>query len=573
MKYILVTGGVISGIGKGIIASSVGTILKSCGLRVTAIKIDPYINIDAGTFSPYEHGEVFVLDDGGEVDLDLGNYERFLDIRLTKDNNLTTGKIYQSVINKERRGDYLGKTVQVVPHITDAIQEWVMRQARVPVDDDGVEPQICVIELGGTVGDIESMPFIEAFRQFQFKVKRENFCNIHVSLVPQPSATGEQKTKPTQNSVRELRGLGLSPDLIMCRCSTPLENSVKEKISMFCHVEPEQVICVADVSSIYRVPLLLEDQGVVGYFCQRLDLPIETRPRKMLTKWKEMSDRYRLLEQCSIALVGKYTKFTDSYASVIKALEHSALAISHKLEIKYIDSADLEPNTLTEEPVKYHEAWQKLCSADGILVPGGFGVRGTEGKIQAINWARKQKKPFLGTEWAVSVAGSHGDAIIFTARKTLKLSIPIILHVHYMAKSMWTPARQTSHSKIMGRLYGDVEYVDERHRHRFEVNPELKEHFEGKGFHFVGQDVEGERMEVIELDDHPYFVGVQYHPEFTSRPIKPSPPYFGLLLASAGKLQSYLHKGCRLSPRDTYSDRSGSSTPDSEIAECSISQE
>uniref|UniRef100_A0A673ZB32 CTP synthase n=1 Tax=Salmo trutta TaxID=8032 RepID=A0A673ZB32_SALTR len=485
MKYILVTGGVISGIGKGIIASSVGTILKSCGLRVTAIKIDPYINIDAGTFSPYEH---------------------------------------------------------VVPHITDAIQEWVMRQARVPVDDDGVEPQICVIELGGTVGDIESMPFIEAFRQFQFKVKRENFCNIHVSLVPQPSATGEQKTKPTQNSVRELRGLGLSPDLIMCRCSTPLENSVKEKISMFCHVEPEQVICVADVSSIYRVPLLLEDQGVVGYFCQRLDLPIETRPRKMLTKWKEMSDRYRLLEQCSIALVGKYTKFTDSYASVIKALEHSALAISHKLEIKYIDSADLEPNTLTEEPVKYHEAWQKLCSADGILVPGGFGVRGTEGKIQAINWARKQKKPFL-------------DANSTEFDPESKHPVVIDMPEHnpgQMGGTMRLGKRRTifkTTNSILRRLYGDVEYVDERHRHRFEVNPELKEHFEGKGFHFVGQDVEGERMEVIELDDHPYFVGVQYHPEFTSRPIKPSPPYFGLLLASAGKLQSYLHKGCRLSPR------------------------
>uniref|UniRef100_A0A8C6P3L5 CTP synthase n=1 Tax=Nothobranchius furzeri TaxID=105023 RepID=A0A8C6P3L5_NOTFU len=397
MKYILVTGGVISGIGKGIIASSVGTILKSCGLRVTAIKIDPYINIDAGTFSPYEHGEVFVLDDGGEVDLDLGNYERFLDIRLTRDNNLTTGKIYQSVINKERRGDYLGKTVQVVPHITDAIQEWVVKQAKVPVDGDETEPQVCVIELGGTVGDIESMPFVEAFRQFQFKVKRENFCNIHVSLIPQPSATGEQKTKPTQNSVRELRGLGLSPDLIMCRCTTALENSVKEKISMFCHVEPQQVICVHDVLSIYRVPLLLEDQGVVGYLSRRLNMPIETKSRQMLTKWKEMSDRSdRLLEQCSIALVGKYTKFSDSYASVIKALEHSALAINHKLEVKYIDSAYLEPSTLQEEPVKYHEAWQKLCSADGVLVPGGFGVRGTEGKIHAINWARKQKKPFLG---------------------------------------------------------------------------------------------------------------------------------------------------------------------------------
>ncbi|XP_041867404.1 CTP synthase 1 [Melanotaenia boesemani] len=585
MKYILVTGGVISGIGKGIIASSVGTILKSCGLHVTAIKIDPYINIDAGTFSPYEHGEVFVLDDGGEVDLDLGNYERFLDIRLTRDNNLTTGKIYQSVINKERRGDYLGKTVQVVPHITDAIQEWVVKQAKVPVDDDQVEPQVCVIELGGTVGDIESMPFVEAFRQFQFKVKRENFCNIHVSLVPQPSATGEQKTKPTQNSVRELRGLGLSPDLIMCRCTTALENSVKEKISMFCHVEPKQVICVHDVSSIYRVPLLLEDQGVVSYLSQRLNMPIETKPRKMLTKWKEMSDRSdRLLEQCSIALVGKYTKFSDSYASVIKALEHSALAISHKLEVKYIDSAHLEPSTLQDEPVKYHEAWQKLCSADGILVPGGFGVRGTEGKIHAINWARKQKKPFLGVclgmqlavcEFARNVLGwTDANSTEFHPESEHPVVIDMPEHnPGQMGGTMRLGKRRTifkSTNSVLRKLYGDAEYVEERHRHRFEVNPELKDHFEDKGFRFVGQDVEGERMEVIELDDHPYFVGVQYHPEFTSRPIKPSPPYLGLLLAAAGKLQSYLQKGCRLSPRDTYSDRSGSSTPDSEIAELKL---
>uniref|UniRef100_A0A3Q0R1R1 CTP synthase n=1 Tax=Amphilophus citrinellus TaxID=61819 RepID=A0A3Q0R1R1_AMPCI len=486
MKYILVTGGVISGIGKGIIASSVGTILKSCGLHVTAIKIDPYINIDAGTFSPYEH---------------------------------------------------------VVPHITDAIQEWVVKQAQVPVDDDDVEPQVCVIELGGTVGDIESMPFIEAFRQFQFKVKRENFCNIHVSLIPQPSATGEQKTKPTQNSVRELRGLGLSPDLIMCRCSTALENSVKEKISMFCHVEPQQVICVHDVSSIYRVPLLLEDQGVVSYLSRRLNMPIETRPRKMLTKWKEMSDRSdRLLEHCSIALVGKYTKFSDSYASVIKALEHSALAISHKLEVKYIDSAYLEPSAMQEDPVKYHEAWQKLCSSDGILVPGGFGVRGTEGKIHAINWARKQKKPFL-------------DANSTEFDPETKHPVVIDMPEHnpgQMGGTMRLGKRRTifqTTNSILRKLYGDAEYVDERHRHRFEVNPELKSHFDEKGFRFVGQDVEGERMEVIELDDHPYFIGVQYHPEFTSRPIKPSPPYLGLLLAAAGKLQSYLQKGCRLSPR------------------------
>eukprot|EP00069_Balaena_mysticetus_P010021 bmy_01262T0 len=339
MKYILVTGGVISGIGKGIIASSIGTILKSCGLRVTAIKIDPYINIDAGTFSPYEHGEVFVLNDGGEVDLDLGNYERFLDINLYKDNNITTGKIYQHVINKERRGDYLGKTVQVVPHITDAVQEWVMNQAMVPVDGHKEEPQIC---LGGTIGDIEGMPFVEAFRQFQFKAKRENFCNIHVSLVPQPSATGEQKTKPTQNSVRALRGLGLSPDLVQ-----------------------NQVICIHDVSSTYRVPVLLEEQGIAKYFKERLDLPIGDSASNLLFKWRNMADRYeRLQKTCSIALVGKYTKLRDCYASVFKALEHSALAINRKLNLMYIDSIDLEQTTETEDPVKFHEAWQKLCKAE-----------------------------------------------------------------------------------------------------------------------------------------------------------------------------------------------------------------
>uniref|UniRef100_A0A8C1DQR7 CTP synthase n=1 Tax=Cyprinus carpio carpio TaxID=630221 RepID=A0A8C1DQR7_CYPCA len=554
MKYILVTGGVISGIGKGIIASSVGTILKSCGLHVTAIKIDPYINIDAGTFSPYEHGEVFVLDDGGEVDLDLGNYERFLDIRLTKDNNLTTGKIYQSVINKERRGDYLGKTVQVVPHITDAIQDWVMRQAKVPVDDDDVEPQVCVIE----VRQDEEREFL-----------RVTHCLVRDV---QPSATGEQKTKPTQNSVRELRGLGLSPDLIMCRCSTPLDNSVKEKISMFCHVEPEQVICVHDVSSIYRVPLLLENQGVVGYFCRRLNLPIETKPRKMLAKWKEMSDRSdRLLEQCSIALVGKYTKFSDSYASVIKALEHSALAISHKLEVKYVDSADLEASRLQEEPVRYHEAWQKLCSANlngvlllrRIVIPGGFGVRGTEGKIQAISWARKQKKPFLGVCLGMQLAVCEfarnmldwKDANSTEFDPETEHPVVIDMPEHnpgQMGGTMRLGKRRTifkTKNSILRKLYGDVDHVEERHRHRFEVNPELTQHFEEKGFRFVGQDVEGERMEVIELDDHPYFVGVQYHPEFTSRPIKPSPPYLGLLLAAAGRLPGYLQKGCRLSPR------------------------
>ncbi|KAM4796452.1 CTP synthase 2 [Rhinophrynus dorsalis] len=577
MKYILVTGGVISGIGKGIIASSIGTILKSCGLRVTAIKIDPYINIDAGTFSPYEHGEVFVLDDGGEVDLDLGNYERFLDIRLYRDNNITTGKIYQHVINKERRGDYLGKTVQVVPHITDAIQEWVMDQAKVPVDSDQEQPQICVIELGGTIGDIEGMAFVEAFRQFQFKAKRENFCNIHVSLVPQPTATGEQKTKPTQNSVRALRGLGLSPDLIVCRSNKPIEMAVKQKISMFCHVEPEQVIFVHDVSSTYRVPILLEEQGIIKYFKHRLDLPVDDQPSSQLLKWKQMADRYeRLTQTCSIALVGKYTKLSDCYTSVFKALEHSALSINHKLNLMYIDSAELEPSTKSEDPVKYHKAWEKLCKADGILVPGGFGMRGTEGKLHAITWARERKIPFLGVclGMQLAVVEFARNALMWKDANSTEFDSntkkPVVIdmpehHPGDMGGTMRLGKRKTvfkTNGSILKRLYGNLDFVEERHRHRYEVNPELAHEFEEKGLKFVGHDTEGQRMEIIELEDHPYFVGVQFHPEFSSRPLKPSPPYLGLMLAASGRLTMYLQNGCKLSPRDSYSDLSEGSTSD-----------
>lgn len=585
MKYILVTGGVISGIGKGIIASSIGTILKSCGLRVTAIKIDPYINIDAGTFSPYEHGEVFVLNDGGEVDLDLGNYERFLDINLYKDNNITTGKIYQHVINKERRGDFLGKTVQVVPHITDAIQDWVMNQAKVSVDGNKEDPQICVIELGGTIGDIEGMAFVEAFRQFQFKAKRENFSNIHVSLVPQPSATGEQKTKPTQNSVRALRGLGLSPDLIVCRSSTPIEMAVKEKISMFCHVNPEQVICIHDVSSIYRVPLLLEEQGVVKYFQERLDLPINDCSTNLLFKWKAMADRYERLQKiCSIALVGKYTKLRDCYASVFKALEHSALAINHKLNLMYIDSIDLEPVTKAEDPVKFHEAWQKLCLADGILVPGGFGIRGTLGKLQAISWARTKKIPFLGICLGMQLA------VIEFARNCLNLKdanstefepntpVPLVIDMPEhspgdLGGTMRLGLRRTvftSENSILKKLYGDVPYVEERHRHRYEVNPNLISQFENKDLCFVGEDVDGKRMEIIELTGHPYFIGVQFHPEFSSRPMKPSPPYLGLLLAATGNLNAHLQQMSKLSYSDVCSDISDDSFSEAKFAELDI---
>lgn len=335
MKYVLITGGVISGIGKGVISSSIGTLLKTHGVRVTSIKIDPYINIDAGTFSPYEHGEVFVLDDGGEVDLDLGNYERFLDITLHRDNNITTGKIYEHVIQKERKGDYLGKTVQVVPHITDAIQEWIERVAKIPVDaNDQLEPQACLIELGGTIGDIEGMPFIEALRQFQRRVGKDNFCVVHVSLVPEPKATGEQKTKPTQTSVRELRSLGLTPDLIIARCCGPLNESTKIKISSFCDVDNNCVIGLPDVSSVYKVPPLLEDSNLVEYFAKRLNLPLK-RNRRGLLRWRGLgSNQERALQEVHIALVGKYTKLEDSYASVIKALKHSAMKINRRLKIQ-----------------------------------------------------------------------------------------------------------------------------------------------------------------------------------------------------------------------------------------------
>uniref|UniRef100_H0VP48 CTP synthase n=1 Tax=Cavia porcellus TaxID=10141 RepID=H0VP48_CAVPO len=506
MKYILVTGGVISGIGKGIIASSIGTILKSCGLRVTAIKIDPYINIDAGTFSPYEHGEVFVLNDGGEVDLDLGNYERFLDINLYKDNNITTGKIYHHVIKKERRGDYLGKTVQVVPHITDAIQEWVMNQSKVPVDGNMEEPQICVIELGGTIGDIEGMPFVESLQTVPVQGKEREFLHIHVSLVPQPSATKEQKTKPTQNSVRALRGLGLSPDLIVCRSSTPIEMAVKEKISMFCHVNPEQVMCIHDVSSTYRVPVLLEQQGIVKHLKERLDLPVSNDSSSLLLKWGNMADRYERLQKiCSIALVGKYTKLRDCYASVFKALEHSALAINHKLNLMYIDSIDLEQDTKVQDPVKFNEAWQKLCMADGVLVPGGFGLRGTLGKIQAISWARTRKIPFLGVCLGMQLA------VIEFARNCLDMK--------------------------------DANSTEFEPGTPVPLVIDMPEHNPGD---LGGTMRLGLRRTIFKTQNsilnHPYFVGVQFHPEFSSRPMKPSPPYLGLLLAATGNLCAYLQQ-------------------------------
>ncbi|KAJ2513138.1 CTP synthase ura7 [Coemansia sp. RSA 2049] len=569
-KYIIVSGGVISGIGKGIIASSTGLLLKTLGLTVTSIKIDPYLNIDAGTLSPLDHGEVFVLDDGGEVDLDLGNYERYLNVTLTRDNNITTGKIYREVIDKERRGDYLGKTVQVVPHITNAIQDWVERVGGVATSSDhssGREPDVCIVELGGTVGDIESAPFIEAMRQFQFRVGHDNFCLIHVSLIPVVGAVGEQKTKPTQASVRDLRGLGLSPDILACRSAMPLEEGIRDKLAMFCQVTPQQIFSVHDCESLYHVPILLHQQGLVDVLTDRLKLAqlriapeIRADGDTLWQQWREFARRRaRDLDETAIAIVGKYTYLADSYISVVKALEHAALNVNRKVRICWVEASDLEPATMHKDPLKYHEAWQHLCAANGILVPGGFGERGVEGKVLAAKWAREHSVPYLGICLGLQVAvidfARHVCAMpqAFSAEFREDCEDPVVIFMPEIDRSTMggtmrlgsrptrfqdTPFARASKIKA---LYAGADEVHERHRHRYEVNPARVAEFEAKGLHFVGRDAEtGERMEILELEEHPYFVAVQYHPEYLTRPLNPSPPFLGLLLAASNQLGAYL---------------------------------
>jgi len=546
MKYVVVTGGVLSGLGKGITASSIGVLLKSAGLRLTSVKIDPYLNSDAGTMSPFEHGEVFVLDDGGEVDLDLGNYERFLDVALTRENNITTGKVYANVIEKERRGDYLGKTVQVVPHITNEIQDWIERVAHVSADGSGETPDACVIELGGTVGDIESAPFVEALRQFQFRVGQENVCFVHVSLVPVMGPVGEQKTKPTQHTVKELRGLGIIPDILVCRSEKPLEEETRAKLAAFCHVGTDAVVSAHDVSNLYQIPISLYEQSVLNKVANHLgfDVP-DSLP--MLDDWKHMADKVdRLEEQVHIAMVGKYTGLSDSYLSVIKALQHSAFAVDRKLVIDWIESTDLDPHNVTE---KHDEAWELLRAADGILVPGGFGNRGVEGKIAAANYARVNNVPYLGVclglqiatiEFCRNVLGlENANSTEFDENtpNPAVVFMPEISKTH-MGGTMRLGTKPTPFlvdDCKMRRLYGGADHVDERHRHRYEVNPDLIERIEAEGLVYVGKDETGQRCEIMELENHPYYVGTQYHPEFKSRPNRPSPPFLGLLKAAVGQ--------------------------------------
>lgn len=549
MRYVVVTGGVLSGLGKGVTASSMGVLLKSAGLRVTSVKIDPYLNIDAGTMSPFEHGEVFVLDDGGEVDLDLGNYERFLDIALTRDNNITTGKVYAAVVERERRGDYLGKTVQVIPHITNEIQEWIERVAHVSSDGDNGAPDVCVIELGGTVGDIESAPFVEALRQFQFRVGRENICFVHVSLVPVMGPVGEQKTKPTQHTVKELRGLGIIPDILVCRSAKPLQDDTRAKLAAFCHVSEDAVVSAHDVSNIYRVPMMLEEQGVSGVLSGLFgfELPSE---RPLLDDWKAMADRVdNPAEEVRIATVGKYTGLSDSYLSVIKALQHSSYAVGRKLVIDWIESTDLDDQTASADPEAHAAAWELLNGADGVLVPGGFGIRGIEGKIKAAGYARENNVPYLGVCLGLQVAtiefcrnvlgmeGANSTEFDEDTPHPAVVFMPEISKTH-MGGTMRLGTKPTPFlvdDCKMRRLYGGADHVDERHRHRYEVNPDFIEQIEEAGLKYVGKDETGQRCEIMELDGHPYFVGTQYHPEFKSRPGRPSPPYLGLLMAACGQ--------------------------------------
>ncbi|OKY77697.1 MAG: CTP synthase (UTP-ammonia lyase) PyrG [Candidatus Methanohalarchaeum thermophilum] len=527
MKYVVVTGGVMSGLGKGITAASLGRILKSRGFDVTAIKIDPYLNVDAGTMNPFQHGEVFVLKDGGEVDLDLGNYERFLNKELTSEHNITTGKVYRSVIEKERSGEYLGKTVQIIPHITDEIKN------RIREVSDKSESDICIIEIGGTVGDIEGMPFLESIRQLHNEEGENNVILIHVTLVPILDVVGEQKTKPTQHSVKELRELGLHPDMIVGRCEEPLNNKTREKISLFCDIPKEAVFSAHDARDIYEVPLYLEKENITDILVNHLDL---SNPERNLEDWQKKVDN--ILEpdkKISVSLVGKYTELEDAYMSVIEALKHAAAEKNCGYEIIWTDAENLENNP---EKVK------KLEKADGILVPGGFGERGAEGKIRAIKYARENQLPFLGLcfgfqlaviEFARNVLGLEGANSTELEEETPHPVIDLLpeqKEVDDMGGTMRLGNQITvlEEGTLVHRLYGK-DKVKERHRHRYEVNPNYIEEIKDSGLNFSGRDLEGRRMECLEIPSHNFFIGTQFHPEFRSRLEEPSPPFLGFVNA------------------------------------------
>jgi CTP synthase len=536
-KYVFVMGGVASGLGKGITSASIARLLKSRGLRITLQKLDPYINVDPGTMNPFEHGEVFVLDDGAETDLDLGHYERFTDESLHRESNVTTGSVYQAVISKERRGEYLGKTVQVIPHITNEIKDRIRRLAAT------TEADVCVVEVGGTVGDIESLPFLEAIRQLRNEVGRENVAFVHVSLIPFIGPSGELKTKPTQHSVKELRSIGIQPDVIVCRSDRPIGRNLKEKISLLCDVETRAVVSATDVDSIYEVPLVLHRENLDGYLARLLHLP-ELEPD--LSEWRGLVDRvHRAVTPVNISIVGKYVTLKDAYLSVIEALKHGGFHHGARVNLTWLASDQLMEGGVEEV----------LAGANGVLVPGGFGIRGVEGKIEAIRFAREQQVPYLGLclglqcaviEHARNVCGIPGaNSSEFDPNATDPVIdlLPEQEGVVDLGGTMRLGAYPCDivPGSRAEEVYGEPQ-IHERHRHRWEVNPAYHSVLQEHGMVFSGMSPDRRLVEIIELPDHPFFLAGQFHPELKSRPTRPHPLFRDFVGAALEHRQARLRE-------------------------------
>ncbi|MEM7064342.1 MAG: CTP synthase [Cyanobacteria bacterium P01_B01_bin.77] len=527
-KFVFVTGGVVSSIGKGIVAASLGRLLKSRDYSVSILKLDPYINVDPGTMSPFQHGEVFVTEDGAETDLDLGHYERFTDTSMSRLNSVTTGSIYQAVINKERRGEYDGRTVQVIPHVTNEIKERIRRVAQ------NRNPDVVIVEIGGTVGDIEGLPFLEAIRQFRKDVGRENAIYMHVTLIPYIPAAGEIKTKPTQHSVKELRSIGLQPDILVCRCAQPIPEHIKGKVSDFCDVPEACVIAANDAPSIYEVPLLMEKEGLAEQAIRLLNLEPRTPE---LGHWSTLVERlYTPTQTLDIAIVGKYVSLNDAYLSVVEALRHAAIAIHAEVSIRWISSEDIETN----EPADYLEG------VHGIVVPGGFGSRGIDGKIRTIQYIKENGIPFLGlclgmqcavVEWARNVAnlaGANSSEIDPDSENAVINLLPEQQDVVDLGGTMRLGlyACRLEPDTLASKLY-DQPVIYERHRHRYEFNNAYRNLFLETGYVVSGTSPDGRLVEIIEMPDHPFFIASQFHPEFQSRPNSPHPLFVGLIKAAS----------------------------------------
>ncbi len=534
-KYLFVTGGVVSSLGKGLAAASIGALMENRGLAVTHVKLDPYINVDPGTMSPFQHGEVYVTDDGAETDLDLGHYERFTSAKMTRQNNYTTGRIYNTVIQKERRGEYLGKTVQVIPHITDEIKT-VIREA-------AGEADIVIVEVGGTVGDIESLPFLEAIRQMKYDVGEENVVYAHLTLVPFIAAAGELKTKPTQHSVKELREIGIQPDILLCRSDREIAREMKDKIALFCNVDPSAVFTAKDVSSIYEVPLELHSEGLDDKLAELFNI-WSRAPR--LERWEGIVEKVKNPRQgeVKIGVVGKYVELAESYKSLNEALVHGGIACDVRVRHEFIDSQKLEEGDLSA-----------LAAVDGILVPGGFGIRGTEGKIRAVQHAREGKVPFfgicLGLQMAVIEFGRHvlglagANSLEFDEKTPHPVVTLLASQVGIANKGgtmrLGSYACRLKDGTKARELYGQ-DLIHERHRHRYEFNNDYRQRYESSGLVFSGVNPDLGLVEMIELNNHPHFIGCQFHPEFKSKPFQPHPLFAGLIAAAM------VHRAARARP-------------------------